>query len=543
MTIKNSVRNSASAFHIFGQFLRYTIRAAFFFILLSAASIFAEENPQTVYVIREIDYDITGRSHPYYLNMYGDFTEGERIQGEENLENYLARKIQLLNNQRVLDDEFTAIDYFLGGPEPDGALPVKLLVHVTDTNNLIILPYPKYDSNDGFSLTLKARDYNFLGTMSPLRIDLGWRLDDKKKNHFNFMIDSDTPFQAFNLDWNINFDHDFRLTLGQPLYYQNVSGLSFKVPVKSTTITTGFNHYLTFNEEIPDEYRDVYTYTDEYYRPYGATEIFSGWNIPLGIEIGDYGQLSYTPGLSARINYPYGKMDLPHKPSAVFSQSIGFGRIDWIGNYRKGLSVSIENSNTWYFDRSDAPLAVGLNAEAVVYWPFNKYIGAYSRLKYRQWWQWSDTAGRNLPYYSGGDVIRGVWDNDIRADYMLSLNFDLPIRVLKFWPSEWFENRKLHIFDFEMHLSPFLDLAMFEGPYSKLKDPSNPWAGKTDFGFSDLIPATGIEIIVFPAIFRSFIIRGSIGYDINKIRKNGLKLKGGFFPEYDEIFIGVDLFY
>jgi hypothetical protein len=76
-----------------------------------------------------------------------------------------------------------------------------------------------------------------------------------------------------------------------------------------------------------------------------------------------------------------------------------------------------------------------------------------------------------------------------------------------------------------------------------LKDTLSPETQITKFSFDDLISAAGFEIIVYPGIFRSFYIRGSLGYDINKMRKNGLTRKWGFFPQWDEIFIGVDLYY
>jgi outer membrane protein assembly factor BamA len=481
-----------------------------------------------VYVIRGIDFNITGRTLPYYLLLNGEFKEGERIQGNENFEKYLARRIQLLNNQRVLDDTATQIEYFLGEPEEDGAIPVRLLVHVRDTMNFIILPYPKYDSNDGFSLTLKARDYNFLGTMSPLRIDLGYKLDNDSRNSFNFMIDSDIPFQAFGLDWNINFDHYFELTIDEPLYYQNVTGLSVQVPWRNTTFTFGFNHYLTFNEASSEE-------PGSYYDPYGSTALSASWGIPLGIEVGDFGQLSYTPWLSGRISYPYGQMNDGRKPSISWGHSLGFGRVDWIGNQRKGFSASIGNSFSWYFDRSDdAPLAIGFDVGASFYWPFNSIIGVQSRLKYRQSWHWSEL--NEVWYMAGGsgDVLRGVLNNDIQRHYMLSLNIDFPVRVLRFWPSEWFDNDSLRYFNFEMFVSPFLDMAMAKGSFD---------GSEITFSFGDMIKTTGIEVIVYPGIMRSLQIRGSIGYDIDKIRNNGLPLKWGFFPEWNEIYIGVDLYY
>jgi hypothetical protein len=512
-------------------------------LAVSAISIFAQEQSEidnAVYVIREMEFDIDGRTRPYALISNGEFKEGERITGKENLDKYLALKRQLLVNQRVLED--VEIEYSLGEREADGALPVKLLVHVKDSWNMIILPYPKYDSNDGLSITLKARDYNFLGTMSALRVDLGYSQKDGEHS-INSSLESDLPFQAAGLNWNFRFDHFLGYTFGEPLFYQNVTGLSLHLPWRLTTFTAGINQYLTFNEENSDANREIYDLADRLYGPYGATEPFVYWEIPIGIEIREFGKLVYTPKLSEKINYPYGKMEEPHKPVSTFSHSLGFGRIDWIGNYRKGLSASIGNAYNWFFDRSDAPLQITLEGDAVFHRPFSKYFGVSSRLNYRHWWQWSDKIDNWIPYYSAGDLIRGVLDNDIRADQILSLNLDFPIRVMRFWPSEWFAKPQLRFFNFEMHLSPFTDLALFNGPYSKLKNKDNPASGETSFGLKDMINTAGLEVVVFPDFFRSLQIRASVGYNTSRIKNDGLSLKWGFFPDWDEIYIGLDHHY
>jgi len=498
------------------------------------------EKPDSVYVIREIEFDVTGRSRPFALISSGKFKEGERIKGKDSLEKYLALKKQLLMNQQVLEE--VAIEYFSGESESDGAIPVRLLVHVKDTWNFIVLPYPKYDSNEGFSITLKARDYNFLGTMSALRVDFGYK-NDSGEQSVNFLLDSDVPFEAGGLNWVLNFDHIFGYTFNEPLYYQNVTGLSLLLPWRGTILTTGFNQYLTVNEENPIEDKDIFNLDDRYYGVYGSTEIFASWKVPLGVEMGGFGELEYTPGVSGRINYPFASMDEPRKTVTSFNHSIGFGRVDWIGNYRKGLSASIGNSYNWYFNRGDSPLKISLDAGIAFHWIFAEYFGFSSKLNYRQWWHWSDKLGGNIPYYGAGDMTRGVLNYDIRAYQILSLNMDFPFRILRFWPSEWFGNTKLHLIDFEMHLSPFFDIAMFKGPYSKIKDKIDPDNGQTGFSVDDMISTAGIEAIVFPGFFRSLKIRASIGYNLNKIKKDGVSLKWGFFPDWDEIFIGLDHYY
>ena len=506
------------------------------------------EDENTVYVIREINFDIDGRTRPFALLMNSDLVIGEYIIGKTNFDKYLSKQRQTLNNQRVLDE--VKIEYFPGEIEEDGALAINLLVHVKDSWNFVIVPYPKYDSNSGWSITLKARDYNFFGTMNTLFFDFGYQYDNSNDHIFNIAFGTEFPFQALGLDWSVRLDNTFIYTVGDPLYYMGIAGLSVKLPWRTTTFTVGFNQYLVADEDNSAENKKVYGLGDIFEGVYGATELYASWRIPINLEVGPFGKLYYTPRISERINYPYSEMDESRKPLTRLSHSLGFGRINWEGNYRKGLNASISNAFNIYADRSDAPFDITLNGEAIFHWPFNKYIGISSRLKYRQWWHWSDTRSSLpptngygdgwMPNHSAGDVLRGIIDDDIWANYMLSLNIDLPIRVLRFWPSDWFNNNKLRLFNFEMHIVPFLDLALIEGPYNKLVTPHNDGIR---FRLDDMLVTTGLEVIVFPAFFRSIYIRASIGYDLKKIAKDGLPLKWGFFPEWNEIFIGLDHYY
>jgi outer membrane protein assembly factor BamA len=263
-----------------------------------------DEN-NTVYYVRTIDFDIKGRTRPFALMYHGELTIGEEIIGRENVKKYIDHKTQLLVNQRALDS--VTIDFSLGEVETDGPdlgqrIPLDLLIHVKDTWNVVAIPRPQYDTNDGLDVTLKVRDYNFFGTMNPLRIDFGYALKkedewDGKKGSFNFMIDSDTPFKALGLNWNVNFDHYFGYTYQEPLYYKNITGISVELPWKFTTFTVGLNEYVIVNEENEDRYKDYEEngrkiYDPYFYGPYMATELFGSWKIPLGVQVGGFGELT-----------------------------------------------------------------------------------------------------------------------------------------------------------------------------------------------------------------------------------------------------------
>jgi hypothetical protein len=125
-------------------------------------------------------------------------------------------------------------------------------------------------------------------------------------------------------------------------------------------------------------------------------------------------------------------------------------------------------------------------------------------------------------YYNAGDALRGILDKDVHSDYMLSLNIDVPFRILKFRPSQWFNNAKLQFFNFDLHLSPVIDTALNHNP-----------ADGTGFNFENMLASGGLEALFFPQRFRSLLIRISFAVNLKNPSNAG---------KY-ELYIGSDLFY
>jgi len=482
----------------------------------------AEYRQDSVFVIDSFVFNVKGITRHFALINAAELIAGEEITGLSGLEKYIQDKTQLLINERVLKDN-VRIDYTIGQMREDGKYPVDLVIYVEDTWNIIAIPRPQYDSNSGWDITIKARDYNFLGTMNALRFDLGYQYDNEERNFFNFMLDSDIPFEVFGLSWNFNFDHffDYRPDMGQPIYYRNVTGLSVKLPVKETTITLGFEESLVYNDENSDDYKPLFGDFQE--GIFMSSNPYISWNIPLDVEIGDYGGLSYTLRFSAVFPHEFPQWPLAEYrkwPSLSFGHSIGFGRIDWIGNFLSGYSASIDNSFGYSFYTASVdgqPLSASYSITGKGHFIITDYFGISARIRYSQW--------INGPNDNAGSVLRGVLDGDIYADYILSLNLDLSFRVLKFRLSEWLTNEKLRIFDFDLHIAPIIDAAFSHDPRTG-----------SLHGFNNLYVAGGIEIIVFPIFFRSLFLRVSAATDVYRILN-----KKGRGPI--EIFIGTELHY
>jgi hypothetical protein len=502
------------------------------------------DEDQAVFYISDVAYQITGRTKAWAASRAAQINEGEEIAGKTKLEKYIKDKEQTLLNTRVL--ESVRIAYTVGEPEEGGKIPVYLVVELVDTRNLIALPEPKYSTSEGLDVELKIRDYNFLGTMQPLRLDIGYMLDEDHwdngkdiarqawdEGSIMFSIDSDTPFKFMGFQWNFNFDHELAYTFGEPLYYKNTTGVSMDIPWRRTTITIGFEQSFIFNEENGTVYQNEF---GEFAPFYTSSALISSWKVPLGLEAGGFGEITYTPKITWKINCNFTELDELRKgPALTFSHRLGFGKINWFENFRNGLDASFDNSNTYNMYRND--WSVDYSAGAQAHKKIASFFGVSGRLSFNQWFFTNNfKSGRYPAYTEVGSKLRGVRDNTLIAEnagFMLLLNADFPLQILHFTPSEWFGVKALRYFNFDMHVSPFIDAALLQGK-REVSWSGGRYTDWKDSRFSSApVCAAGFEIIFFPLAWRSFYVRLSVGYNINKI------IETGKMPGYDEIFIGV----
>jgi len=489
----------------------------------------AEENgtAESIYIINSINFEIDGHTKPYALLYYGELAEGEEIKGLSNLQKFIRDKQQLLYNQRVL--ESVRIEHTTGSVREDGKYPVDLVIFVKDTWNIMAIPRPKYDSNTGWDITLKARDYNFLGTMSPLRVDIGYQYDQDGKHYISTMLDSDIPFRLFGLNWNFDFDHFYNyrpnLELHQQHYYRNKTGLSVELPVKQTLLSVGISESFYINQENPVRYRGEYGRVHE--GLYMSTNPYISWKIPTGLHYSDLGEVNYTPSLSAAFVHEFQEWPVPDfrkGPFITFSHNLSFGRINWIGNFQSGATARISNSFSYNFydlSHSEQPWGSNFSIKAIGHKKIFDFMGISAMIMYRHYFfdDYNDEAG---------DALRGILDNKVKSNAMLSFNFDFPIRVFKFRPSQWSDNNKiLRIFDFDFHAAPIIDFAFYE--YNNPEEPNN----QKVFGLENLLLTAGMEVIIFPERWRSLFLRISFGLNLSPGKKSNTY----------EIFIGTEFHY
>ncbi|GHU75504.1 hypothetical protein FACS189461_1890 [Spirochaetia bacterium] len=283
---------------LYKKILRVFLLPGFFLVVM--ASVYAQEREDIAYYIKNIDVAVEGRTQLSAILRAAGFVIGEELRGDEALAGYVERKRQTLLNNRALAE--VTITYTTA-EEEDGRYGVNLAVSVVDTRNFVILPEPKYSSNAGFEPALKLRDYNFLGTLTPLKINFGYSL-----GKYALSAETELPFRALELDWKVKVDLGLAYVAGEPLAFENVTGISVDLPFKNTVFTLGFDEgvvlrekYSLFEKENPEVFEDI---------SYMYSKPFARWRIPLPLGVPQGGEFFFTCELSSTINYRLGGNDL-----------------------------------------------------------------------------------------------------------------------------------------------------------------------------------------------------------------------------------------
>ena len=120
----------------------------------------------STYMISDYVVNNSGKTKNYALETL--LKDRTRFDSKESLLEYLEIKKQELINLRLF--KMVKLDYELSAERvsENDIIYVTLICDVTESSSLFIMPYPKYDSNTGFTLGLKIKENNLAGTLSQL---------------------------------------------------------------------------------------------------------------------------------------------------------------------------------------------------------------------------------------------------------------------------------------------------------------------------------------------------------------------------------------
>lgn len=468
--------------------------------------------PSGPYVIQSVDFQIKGITLEFVLRGKVDIRLGTSFPDRTSLEAFIADKRQVLLNERVLASAEAGYDAV---PNGSGGFDVALHFSTVDSWNIIALPKFQYDSNSGLLLSLRGRDYNFLGSMKTLSLNLNYTFDEESRQGFGASTSFTLPFLVAGHEWALSLSDDLALYPdGTPTTSTTSIGMAVTFRELGFPITLSATQGLSFN---PDGDNDD---PDSYFISEAAS---ASTDVPTGLKAGNFGDIRYAPSISFAYNWAFsGPLEYGSRqgPSLTLYQTAYFGRADWTGNQRKGLVVSISNSNSYYIPT--ATWGVYFDASARAYANWRERIGVASRLLI--------FAGlHGAERTSQGGSLRGILDSRLHGVDGVFLNVDLPIKLFDFPTHVIIKKNWL---DFEMQASPFLDLGLVKRDGAAIT--------ADDFWYSG-----GLEVMVFPVVMRSFIVRASVGFDLDAVLKNrsltAPSPRDGASPY--EIFFGLGLQY
>jgi hypothetical protein len=499
-------------------FARAALAAA---ILIASIAAYAQTAP---FVIRGVEFTVKGRPLPFVLRQKLESDGpiiGKSFPDIAALDAFVEDRRQVLANYRQLESVEASRDL---SPASDGSTDVILRFAVVETWNIVALPQPKYDSNTGLTLYVKGRDYDFAGSLQTLNLDLSYVSDTDGNKSVGLATSFSYPFQAAGLEWTADISESFRAYTNRTLISGSSAGLTLNIPGLGFPASVSASQGFYYNPDYPPDLTKQNPPADRFYL---GESLAASASIPTGVNAGALGAIYYQPSLSLTQNWwPTADLTVYGRPGLALASSntLTAGRIDWLGNMRKGVSASVTGTFSYNLRYSDFVTALQGTGNFHANWDGRIGIAARLTARARVTGHFPDDNYQDL-----GGELRGILDkrgNGVGGAYV---NLSLPIKLFDFPTHVIIKKNWL---DFELQAQPFLDAGLILPKWGAMP------------GSDSLFASGGLEFLVFPTAMRNFIVRASAGWDIRSVLKNRsltAKASDGYSPY--EIYFGTGLAY
>lgn len=493
-----------------------------FILIFTLFVVFATENAFCEqFLLNNIDYQITGNTRISALETETGLEKGKTFDSVEEIEFCVTGLTTKLINTRLFDE--VNISYEIHDNSVD------FVIALTDSNSLMIVPYPSFNTTSGVKLKFKVRDYNFFGFMKMIDLDFYYQGEKEDEfsaldHHFGTNLEFTVPFKIGKLSFEDTntFGMEFSIL-------SDKSDPSYKVsfePVLSTSIplNNSLSLYLSFAQSVVFDS----SLADCNDSVYFSEAVSVGLPIVLYNSAASQNKLVWSPILSAKTNWDFDGISSEDLtlPSVTASSRFDYGTINWIGNFRKGYKLHLSNDFDYDIFENNITPSVSLTFQGHAFKSFvgfNNKVFAYYNFERKT---------KNF-----GSFVRGVNSNAIQSFGGVAANFDLTLKT--FNTDNWYLPgilRYLHKLDFEMHTNLFCDVFLGQN-------------AKTDsrFNFKDGYYTVGLEFIGYLKNWKSIQARLSAGFDVMRCSQKYL----GYFTDQSwrkassgyEISFGIGLFY
>ena len=483
-----------------------------------AAQTASELPPDGKYQIQSVVFNSQGITRPEMIQRKILPIEYNTVfESKQAFDEYVASVKQQIENLRLLEN--ISYIYYVAELSPDQIYHMTVDFTFSDSKSRILIPYPSADSNEGIKFSVVFTDSNFLGLTNPFflvtSVQFGTEKDPDDYSDITpaVTVGYNYPFSIGKTKNSWLNSIDFAWTIGDssPKFNLN-TGVDVGIPLGEN-----FFHIAFLQSAVMDPKFEKYD-DKLYFKEFGKL------SLPLTVGEVSNSPVIYTPFVSAAYNWDKNGINkanykLHPSPALTAGQTITLNHINWSGNFREGYFFTTTQSITRDFSKSSmskmfSPL---ISANGSIYKGFGM-VGLEANASFFA----TLNAVRNI-----GFQIRGVLDlqtfappffvNDdnyaLETDSAIVFNVELPIHIITTNWRKWFHAEDsdskmatmMEMLDFELQLSPFFDMGLIKNKVS-----GNAFKPKEG------LYGAGIEAIVYPAKWRSHVVRVSLGFDIGK---------------------------
>lgn len=539
--------------------------AAIIAFLMAACYSFAQEaTPEESknYKIRSVEFNSQDKTKVSALKKnIADINYEKIFATKAEFETYLEEIKQELINTRTLEN--ISYNYSAEYNSESDTTLADVTYTFSDSTSILVFPKPSFDSNSGIEVKLKLKDTNFLGLLNTLDADFNINLGNedaptdfsKVTTGINYAYDYPFDIGITQNSWNNDFTFNWTIGSDSPEFSYD-TGITVGIPFKNNKINFSLTQSIVKENDYA-QYGDSLYFTEK-----------AAVSMPLTLGyLGNTAEVSYTPTIQILQRWDKDGInednkDLRQTPFLQLSQTIGVSKIDWRNDnsFRNGYSLSTTQTIGWDFHSTNVDDIVVPTVEGTAqFFKGWKYAGIATRATFY--------AGINSNTKIGGK-LRGALDNQTFAEsitpvdadnYALEtptavvFNIDVPVHIITTHWLDWsralfgpyeekskfvrtlaYVPRKLFKYlDFELQLNPFMDIALLKNRGTD-----------TFYDYKEGIYTAGLEVLVYPLKWRSFVVRMSLGTDI------GSKVLDGKFgidnswrnpSSFTEIYFGLGL--
>lgn len=509
--------------------------AAIIAFLMTACYSFAQEaTPEESknYKIRSVEFNSQDKTKVSALKKnIADINYEKIFATKAEFETYLEEIKQELINTRTLEN--ISYNYSAEYNSESDTTPADVTYTFSDSTSILVFPKPSFDSNSGIEVKLKLKDTNFLGLLNTLDADFNINLGNedaptdfsKVTTGINYAYDYPFDIGITQNSWNNDFTFNWTIGSDSPEFSYD-TGITVGIPFKHNKINFSLTQSVVKENDYA-QYGDSLYFTEK-----------AAVSMPLTLGyLGNTTEVSYTPTIQILQRWDKDGInednkDLRQTPFLQLSQTISVSKIDWRNDnsFRNGYSLSTTQTIGWDFHSTSVDDIVVPTVEGTAqFFKGWKYAGIAARATFY--------AGTNSNTKIGGK-LRGALDNQTFAEsitpvdadnYALEtptavvFNIDVPVHIITTHWLDWsralfgpyeekskfvqtlaYVPRKLFKYlDFELQLNPFMDIALLKNRGTD-----------TFYDYKEGIYTAGLEVLVYPLKWRSFVVRMSLGTDI-----------------------------